>query len=473
MILIALIVVVTVVVVLILRRRSPALPGTVGRTTPLSATSTKGSKSIPAYVEALLDRWTNAGVLDQARAEKIRAFELEAIEVGQSPAERSRVHAIAEALGYLGGMLGIVGLVVLLADFWSEFTDGARIGVPAGATAALIIAGILVPEAASPAMFRLRTFLWLLATVSSGLMAWVFVDVVFDTSDVRREWLAVGIVTATISGVLWAGRSRPVQQFTALAGAAIAIGTAIGEVASAGFSGIGLWMTGSLLVVSQLRKTGVRASVDQIAGSIATVVGAFLTVADWRGPGLVFVLATGLALIAPASVRRIEIPGPVQLVTGIAGLLALVQGVPMCLAHFAAEAGLVTGLIVWSSGILTAFVTGKSLLKLDLPFQLASGAMLVGGAALTATQYMGFATIFGLVTSIALVAFGARPGHALMSVFGLIGIVVFIPWLISHFFPGEGRVPLLIIVSGLVLVGAAVILTRLGGRLRGEVRLRA
>ena len=30
----------------------------------------------------------------------------------------------------------------------------------------------------------------------------------------------------------------------ALAGAAIAIGTAIGEVASAGFSGIGLWMTG-------------------------------------------------------------------------------------------------------------------------------------------------------------------------------------------------------------------------------------
>ena len=473
MILIALLVIVTVVVVLILRRRGSAPPGQIGGKLPSETTAMKGSKVIPAYVVALLDRWTSAGVLDQAQAEKIRAFELEAIDVGRPDTDKSRVHVIAEALGYLGGMLGVVGLVVLLADFWSEFTEGARIGVSAGATAALIIGGILVPETVSPAMLRLRTFLWLLATVSSGLMAWVLVDAIFDTTEVRREWLAVGIVTATVSGALWAGRSRPVQQFTAVTGAAIAVGTAIGEVASAGFSGIGLWVTGSLLAVTQLRKSSVRALVNLIAGSIATVVGAFLTVVDWRGPGLLFVIATGLVSISPASLRRIDLSGPVQLVTGVAGLVALVQGVPMCLAHFAEQAGLVTGLIVWSFGVLTSFVTGKSLLRLVLPFQLACGAMLVGGAALTATQYTGFATIFGLVTSIALIAFGARPGHALMSVFGLAGIVVFIPWLISYFFPGEGRVPLLIIVSGLVLVGAAVLLTRLSGRLRGEVHLRA
>jgi hypothetical protein len=57
-----------------------------------------------------------------------------------------------------------------------------------------------------------------------------------------------------------------------------------------------------------------------------------------------------------------------------------------------------------------------------------------------------------------------------MSVFGLVGILVFIPWMIGHFFPGEGRVPLLIIVSGLLLVVVAVVLMRVGGRLRGEVR---
>jgi hypothetical protein len=47
-----------------------------------------------------------------------------------------------------------------------------------------------------------------------------------------------------------------------------------------------------------------------------------------------------------------------------------------------------------------------------------------------------------------------------------------VPWTISTFFPGEGRAPLLILVSGVVIVVVAVLLARQGDRLRTELTIR-
>lgn len=472
MILIALLLMVVVAVAIMVskRRTSTRLPKVPSAGSPVITERT----AVPAYLEALLERWRTAGVITGDQAERIRSFERTALESASSQAgRRTHVHAIAEALGYLGGMLGGVGLVVLIAEFWNDFSDLTRLLVPTGAMAALVLAGVFVPESHSAAMLRLRTFLWSLATVAAGLAAWVFAEVVLDVGEVRRQWMAVGVVTAIVSVALWAGRNRPVQQFTGAVGSALAIATVVGEFASVGFSGLAVWVAGSLLLALATRETGARALTNVLAGSLGVVVGAYLTIADWRGPGLLFVLVSALVLISPASVRRVNVAQPIQMTTGIVGLLALVQGVPMCLIHFAQQAGLVTGLAVWTIGIVTVILVGRSLLRMDLVFLLVSGVMIIGGAAVTASQFVGFATLFGLGTSISLIAYGARPGRALMSVFGLIGIVVFVPWMIGHFFPGEGRVPLLIIVSGFVLVAAAVVLTRLSGRLRGEVRMRS
>lgn len=472
MILIALLLAcVVAIAVLVSRRRSAPKPPVGTATTGRPAAR---SADLPSYVEALLVRWTDAGVLTVDQANSIRAFEHSAVGVESPRAEkRTHVHAIAEALGYLGGMLGLVGIVVLLAEFWSDFSDLVRLGVPVGAMIVFVIGGMLVPERQSTAMLRLRTFLWFLATAASGIGAWVFSDVVLDVDVARQHWMAVGIVVSILSGALWAGRARPVQHFTTLAGAAVSLGTIIGEFASVGISGLSLWVAGAVLLGFSIRRTGLRAAVNHVGSAITGVVGAMLVVADWRGPGLVFVVVTGLALIAPAAIRRIQLTSPTPLILGVVGLVALVQGVPMAIAHFAQHAGLATGLVVWSAGLVTAFLVGRSLVRIDLAFWIVAGMMIIGGAAITGAQYVGFSTPFGLVTSVALIAFGARPGRALMSVFGLIGIMVFIPWTIGHFFPGEGRVPLLIIVSGLVLVVVAAVLTRIGGRLRGEVRMRS
>lgn len=426
---------------------------------------------IPGYVEALLQRWTSAGVLTPEVADSVRAFERTSSgrEV-QRVEKRANVHVIAEALGYLGGVLGLVGVVVLLAQFWSDFSDGVRLGVPLASAFAFVVAGILVSERRSAEMMRLRTFLWCLGTIASGISAWVFSDVVLDVSELRQHWLASGIASSIIGLSLWGGRQRPVQQFMGLAAVAVALGTAIGEFASVGFSGLGVWIAGMTLLAVTVRRHDLRAGVNHLVGSLAMVVGAYLTVADWRGPGLLFVVMTALLLITPASISFVKLSSPTPVIMGIVGLLALVQGLPMALVHFATEAGLVTGLVLWSVGVSTVVLVNASFLRMRLVFLLFSGAMIVGGAAITGAQVVGFATLFGLATSMSLIAYGSRPGRALMSIFGLVGILVFIPWMIGHFFPGEGRVPLLIFVSGLLLVVVAVVLTRVGGRLRGEVR---
>jgi hypothetical protein len=94
--------------------------------------------------------------------------------------------------------------------------------------------------------------------------------------------------------------------------------------------------------------------------------------------------------------------------------------------------------------------------------------MLVG-AAVTGVQNVAIATIAGTLTAVGSIALGARPGRVLMSVTGSAGMLAFVPWTIAHFFPGEGRAPLLILVAGAVLVAVAVGMTRQAGRFRREL----
>ena len=53
---------------------------------------------------------------------------------------------------------------------------------------------------------------------------------------------------------------------------------------------------------------------------------------------------------------------------------------------------------------------------------------------------------------------------------GAAGLLGFVPWAITWFFPGEGRVPVLILVSGVLILVLAVVLSRLAPRFREELR---
>lgn len=465
MILAVLVLVVVAVVVAVSRRsRSSARSPSVARG--------RVDASVPGYVDALLDRWQQAGLLQSADVDRIRTFEQGLVQQSPRRTEPARIHVIAEALGYLGGTLGCAGVIVLIAQFWRDFEDAIRLGIPAGACGLLCVLAVVVPESKSSAMVRLRTFLATLATGAAGAAAWVFAEVILDVTEARTQWLAVGIAVVCVSAVLWAGRVRPVQQFTVLAGFALVIGTSMGEVASIGYAGVALWASAGILLGPSLRGSSMRRTVNVIGSSIGLVVGAFLTSADWRGPGMIFVLVTGALLAAPWSLSGVELRSPIREIMAVIGGLALVQGLPMTLSHFAREAGILTGLVLWVGGGLGLFVVSRHIFRSTLAVQLISDIFLVVGAAIVGVQSDAVATIVGLTTSVGLIALGTRSGWAVMSVFGLAGLLAFIPWTIGHFFPGEGRVPILVIISGLLLVGVAVALSRIGGRLRGEILAR-
>jgi hypothetical protein len=54
-------------------------------------------------------------------------------------------------------------------------------------------------------------------------------------------------------------------------------------------------------------------------------------------------------------------------------------------------------------------------------------------------------------------------------VLGSVGLLINVPWAISWFFPGEGRAPLLIMVSGGLIIAVAILLTRMGDRFRRDL----
>jgi hypothetical protein len=51
-----------------------------------------------------------------------------------------------------------------------------------------------------------------------------------------------------------------------------------------------------------------------------------------------------------------------------------------------------------------------------------------------------------------------------MSVVGLIGVSVFVPWGIAQFFPGDDRAPLIVLVVGVMIACSGVVLWRLTRR---------
>lgn len=381
---------------------------------------------------------------------------------------RRRIPAAAEALGYLGGILAAVGLTLAVAQWWSDMLTMTRLVVVGAAAVALTVVGFFVPEQDDPALARLRWFLWLLATAAVGAFGAVLaIDAIDFASDAHVALTIAGFVLV-LSGALWAWRDRPLQQLTTMIATAVVVGTLAGMAVDHVAAGVAVWVFGVGLVVAGLRAMTPLPRMTTVVGAATAVIGAFITLPDHLGAGLPFVIATGVAVMTLAVSPRLD-DIPLQRVLAVVGAITLLQSVPPALVHFARDGAVATGLVVWAAGVGLIALGRRDFVRAPLIIAVAGGVCVVGGAALIGVQSVAFATTFGLVSAVALVAFGMLPGHVLLSVFGSVGLLVNVPWAIAHFFPGEGRVPLLITVSGVLIIAVAVLLARSGKRLRSEL----
>jgi hypothetical protein len=406
-----------------------------------------------------LDRWIEAGLLTTDQRAAILAFEASPAATAPRPPRPRRIPALAEALGYLGGMLAVSGLALIVIDAWPDLTTGGRLAVSGLAAVGLLTAGRLAPEHRDPALTRLRWFLWTAGTAAAAL----FVGVAVDASDRADVTVALGAAAtvAAVGGALWRGQDRPLQLLCFLGGTAVTAGALVLEVASAGVAGLAVWGVGAALVLLGLvrRRTSAPLLVGGV-GAIAAVVGAGMAAAEWEGRGLLFLVATGLTLLGLAQARALRLDRAEQIALGVVGGITLLQGLPATIGWFAEQAGVATGLITMAVGAGVLAVGLTSLSRRPQAPQLLGGAAMLVGAGVTAAQVAGLGPLLGIATAIVLVGVGTRRGEGRLSALGSLGLLVSLPWAITHFFPGEGTVPLATVVTGALFVALAVWLTR-------------
>lgn len=428
-----------------------------------------GADRTPALA-ADLARWTDAGMLSDAQATAIVAWEHDRAADHPAPpaAPRSRIPVVAEALGYLGGALGVAGLGLVVARYWPDVPTAARVALSGVAALALFGAGALVREQADPALARLRWFLWLGSAGASALAAGVLVADGLG-AEATAVAAASGLAVALHSGPLWWGHVRPLQQAAALGGLAVTAGTALAWLIGSGPGGLAVMAVGAAYLAAGLRTTRPVTILTVAAGAIAATAGSVVVASAWQGPGLALAVVTALALLAVAAVPGLAPRTADQRVTGLVGAVGLVMSVPGAIGYFAEEAAAVTGVTTWLVGATLIAVGARRLVRQPLAAEALGAVAVLGGAAVTGAEWGGAAPVFGLVSAAALVALGMLPGRVVLSLLGTAGLLVNVPWAISRLFPGEGQAPVLIFAAGLVLVAIAVLLTR-DGHQRGYRR---
>ena len=377
------------------------------------------------------------------------------------PTRPGGIPAIAEGLSYVGGGLGIVGLVLFSLRSWEDFDPVARLLISAIAAVLLGLGGFILSDDDRGAMARLRGFLWLVATASAGVSAVSYCDEWMpDASDARRVLIVAGVVAA-ISAAFWWSRNGMIQQATAIGGALVAIGAGSDDLWGKGTAGLVVWLVAGTLLVFAVSYDVPSAWLTTTIAAVGCLAGVLYASDEWQAEGLLGTVVTAGAILWLSALIEVRERDAIRIGLIIVGIVGLVQSVPPTIVYFAEDAALNTGLAI--STIAVFFVLMELLDR--TPFGVAtsaiSGAALLGGAAITGAETQSFATVFGSMMAILLIAVGTTPRHVLTSIIGLVGLVVFVPWGISYFFPGQARVPLIVFVVGGLITASGIMLGRL------------
>lgn len=273
-------------------------------------------------------------VLDRAVAEEIITVE-QAAAIGAlppqpaPPVQRGRVPLYAEVFGYLGSVLVLVGALSMVARYWDDLDTAARLVVLGGAVVVLWGVGAIVDEDLDPALWRLRSVMWLLSAAALAAFAALLAA---DGLGWEGEPVAVmaGAAVAVASGALWRLQDRPAQQLSTVVGAAVAVAAAAGWADGAAAVGAALWGLGALWVLGGLRGGLPPELVALPVGAGLALVGAGVTGGSWPwfGPPSGLVTAA-LLLWLGADRQRFWLTG--------AGILGLLLYVPSTATYYFAD----------------------------------------------------------------------------------------------------------------------------------------
>jgi hypothetical protein len=290
----------------------------------------------------------------------------------------------------------------------------------------------------------------------------------YGWNDGHRVVFGAASLVAVLSGLLWAGRPRPLQQTTFLGGVMFAVGSATNEWWDISVVGAVTWFLGvSMLLIAQ-RQIGTYPVITAVIGAGAMMAGSLMMIDQMATAGALLLVVTSMVLIRlgqqPLSTTNSDL-APAFL---MAGVLSLVVTVPASLVQFGGDDGLIAGLLTWLIGIGSYWLGERRDMRAPEVLLAIGGAAIIAGPAIVAIESTNVGTLLGLASAVVCLAVGATPGRVALSFTGAGSLLIYVPWSIAHFFPGEGRAPLIIAASGVLIVGIALFIARSAKRLGSE-----
>ena len=168
-----------------------------------------------------LEQWVRAGVLEEAAAERVRAFERAraATTAGERP-------GVMEVLVYLGIAVIAVGVFILVSISWEDLAGWARVAVTAGPGLFALLMGQVLRGTRNPGLVRGGQMAWLAGTALLAGSVAVF----GANNDWAEENVVLGAaITGTVVALaLWAvAPGHP--QVVAIAAALLLLSLALGS----------------------------------------------------------------------------------------------------------------------------------------------------------------------------------------------------------------------------------------------------
>ena len=423
-----------------------------------SATTTSAPAVVPATrrgsLARQLERWRRAGIITNEQVAAITRLEVRE----PAPPRASRSAVVAESVGYVGGILAVVGLGLIVARYWANLNTPVRLVGSSVLALALGLGGGRVAEAAGASWQRLRWFLWLASTAAAGLFAFVATRVGNPAPRAEVVVLVTALVVGVLSFALWRGRFRPVQEMTTLGAGVVALGAVSRLVGTPTWMSVGVWVGAAIVLALSIGRLVPTRIVAEIVGAFALLVAAIMLLNHSTGPGGLLNLVGAVALLAVAASPRVVPARADAILLAVTGAVVIAQSTPVTLSYFAERAGLVTGGLVWLVGASGLLVGATMPMRAERLARWVGSLSMLGGAAIIAGEYPDRAPIVGLVTAVGLLVLGTRPGGLGESVIGAVGLLVNVPWLIIRLFPGQVRAPLVTLITGVLFVALALAL---------------
>lgn len=277
---------------------------------------------------ALLHRWVDAGLLTEEQAARIEESEERAGNLN-SPVR----DLVPEALGYLGGVLVLVAVVLFSVRYWSDLGDGRRFGIVAGAAVLLFVGGHLVGRTVgrtvgrsaggtrqSTAGTRLRSVLWFLSTAAVAGALGLFGAELLRLNE-NNSILLTAAGTAIYALALWSRERTVLQQIATFVAATATAGAALAELpitdqAWNSFAiGIAIWWVSASWVGLGSTTSSVAA---RVLGSVGMLVAALAGI-EFLWGHLLGLTSVALLILAGLLTKQLAVLG-----IGAAGTLLLV-----------------------------------------------------------------------------------------------------------------------------------------------------